>query len=121
MRVPSSWLRDFAPIEAPAEELAAVLSGLGLVVEGMERVGEGLGDIVVARVLSTAPHPDADRVQLVEVDRGDGAVTQVVCGAFNFGPGDLLPFAPVGARLPGGMEIGRRKVRGRWSEGMLCS
>ena len=121
MRVPSSWLRDFAPIEVPADELAAVLSGLGLVVEGMEQVGEGLGDIVVARVLSTAPHPDADRVQLVEVDRGDGAVTQVVCGAFNFGPGDLLPFAPVGARLAGGMEIGRRKVRGRWSEGMLCS
>ena len=121
MRVPSSWLRDFAPIEAPADELAAVLSGLGLVVEGMDRVGEGLGDIVVAEVVSTAPHPDADRVQLVEVDRGDGAVTQVVCGAFNFGPGDLLPFAPVGARLPGGMEIGRRKVRGRWSEGMLCS
>ncbi len=121
MRVPSSWLRDFAPIEAPADELAAVLSGLGLVVEGMERVGEGLDDIVVARVLSTAPHPDADRVQLVEVERGDGAVTQVVCGAFNFGPGDLLPFAPVGATLPGGMEIGRRKVRGKWSEGMLCS
>ncbi|MGH9224645.1 MAG: phenylalanine--tRNA ligase subunit beta [Acidimicrobiales bacterium] len=121
MRVPLSWLRDFAPVEGSADELAATLSDLGLVVEAMERVGEGLGDIVVAKVVATAPHPDADRVQLVDVDRGDGEVVHVVCGAFNFAAGDLVPFAPIGARLPGGMEIGRRKVRGKWSEGMLCS
>ena len=121
MRVPLSWLRDFAPVEGSAEDLAATLSELGLVVEGMERVGEGLGDIVVARVLATKPHPDADRVQLVDVETGDGQTAHVVCGAFNFTAGDLVPFAPVGARLPGGMEIGRRKVRGQWSEGMLCS
>jgi phenylalanyl-tRNA synthetase beta chain len=121
MRVPLSWLRDFAPVEGAPDELAAVLSGLGLVVEGLERVGEGLGDIVVAEVLTTRPHPDADRVQLVEVNKGDGATTQIVCGAFNFGPGDLVPLAPIGAVLPNGMEIGRRKVRGQWSEGMLCS
>jgi phenylalanyl-tRNA synthetase beta chain len=121
MRVPLSWLRDFAPVEGAPEELAATLSDLGLVVEGMERVGEGLGDIVVARVLATRPHPGADRVQLADVDRGDGTTTQVVCGAFNFRAGDLVPFAPIGARLPGGLEIGRRRVRGQWSEGMLCS
>ncbi|MCA1692354.1 MAG: phenylalanine--tRNA ligase subunit beta [Actinobacteria bacterium] len=121
MRVPLSWLSDFAPFEGAPEELAATLSDLGLVVEGMERVGEGLDDIVVAQVLTTRPHPSADRVQLVEVDRGDGATTQVVCGAFNFVAGDLVPLAPIGARLPGGLEIGRRKVRGQWSEGMLCS
>src|SRR5919199_6521449 len=121
MRVPLSWLRDFAPVEGPPDELAATLSDLGLVVEGMQRVGEGLDDIVVAEVVSTRPHPSADRVQLADVDRGDGAVTQVVCGAFNFQAGDRVPFAPVGARLPGGLEIGRRKVRGQWSEGMLCS
>ena len=121
MRVPLSWLRDFAPVEGAPGELAATLSDLGLVVEGMDRVGEGLDDIVVAQVLATRPHPGADRVQLADVNRGDGAVTQVVCGAFNFQAGDLVPFAPVGARLPGGFEIGRRKVRGQWSEGMLCS
>ena len=121
MRVPLSWLRDFAPIEGSPAELADTLSDLGLVVEGMETVGEGLGDIVVAKVLATRPHPSADRVQLADVDRGDGEVTQIVCGAFNFGPGDLLPLAPVGATLPGGLEIGRRKVRGEWSNGMLCS
>src|SRR5215510_10311837 len=100
MRVPLSWLRDFAPVEGTPDELAATLSDLGLVVEGIERVGEGLGDIVVGKVLAIAPHPDADRVQLVDVDRGDGEVTHVVCGAFNFAPGDLVPFAPIGARLP---------------------
>ncbi len=57
----------------------------------------------------------------MEVDAGDGATRQIVCGAFNFGPGDLVPLATIGARLPNGMEIARRKVRGQWSEGMLCS
>jgi phenylalanyl-tRNA synthetase beta chain len=121
MRVPLSWLREFAPFDAEAGELATTLSQLGLVVEGVQRVGEGLEAVVVARVLSTAPHPDADRVQLVEVDPGDGSSRPIVCGAFNFGPGDLVPLALPGTRLPGGVEIGRRKVRGRWSEGMLCS
>ncbi|HEV3400347.1 MAG TPA: hypothetical protein VG078_00870, partial [Acidimicrobiales bacterium] len=78
MRVPLSWLRDFAPFDADPGELAASLSQLGLVVEGVERVGEGLEQVVVARVLDTLPHPKADRVQLVDVDAGDGPV-RVVC------------------------------------------
>ena len=121
MRVPLSWLRDFAPISGDPGDLAAALSGLGLVVEGVESFGEGLGDVVVARVLATRPHPNADKVQVVDVDAGDGADLQIVCGAFNFAAGDLVPLAPVGARLPGGMQIGRRNVRGQWSNGMLCS
>ncbi len=123
MRVPLSWLRDFAPFGSDVDELASALSGLGLVVERVERVGEGLDGVIVARVVATRVHPDADKVQLVEVDTGDpgGATRQIVCGAFNFGPGDLVPLATTGARLPNGMEIGRRKVRGQWSEGMLCS
>ncbi|MEA2844181.1 MAG: phenylalanyl-tRNA synthetase beta chain, partial [Actinomycetota bacterium] len=126
MRVPLSWLRDFAPFGAATDEaavdgLAAALSGLGLVVEGIERFGGGLDDVVLARVIGTRAHPDADKVQLVDVDAGGEAPLQVVCGAFNFGPGDLVALAPVGAKLPNGMEIGRRKVRGQWSDGMLCS
>ncbi|MDQ4089772.1 MAG: phenylalanine--tRNA ligase subunit beta, partial [Actinomycetota bacterium] len=121
MRVLLSWLRDFAPISAPPADLAVALSGLGLVVEGMEAFGEGLGDVIVARVLETRPHPNADKVQVVDVDAGDGEALQIVCGAFNFAAGDVVPLAPVGARLPGGMQIGRRNVRGQWSNGMLCS
>jgi phenylalanyl-tRNA synthetase beta chain len=121
MRVPVSWLRDFAPFGDDVDALLTGLDELGLVVEGVERVGEGLGDVVVARVLATRRHPDADRIQLVDVDPGTGEAIQVVCGAFNFGAGDLVPLAPVGATLPGGFEIGRRKMRGEWSNGMLCS
>ena len=121
MRFPLSWLRDFAPLTGHPADLAAALSGLGLVVEGVQAFGEGLGDVIVARVLATRPHPNADKVQVVDVDAGDGADLQIVCGAFNFTAGDLVPLAPVGARLPGGMQIGRRNVRGQWSNGMLCS
>jgi phenylalanyl-tRNA synthetase beta chain len=120
MLVPHSWLLDFAPLEGGPDALIPVLNGLGMVVEGVTRVGEGLEGVQVARVVDRRTHPGADRVQLVDVDAGDGAV-QVVCGAFNFEAGDLVPFAPVGTILPGDFEIGRRKVRGEWSEGMLCS
>ncbi|MEA2826295.1 MAG: phenylalanyl-tRNA synthetase beta chain, partial [Actinomycetota bacterium] len=123
MKVPLSWLCDFAPFVDDVDDLSRSLSELGLVVEGVERVGEGLDGVIVARVVATKAHPDADKVQLVEVDTGDddGATRQIVCGAFNFGPGDLVPLATIGARLPNGMEIARRQVRGQWSEGMLCS
>ena len=121
MLVPLSWLRDFAPIDRDPDELASVFSNLGLVVEGMTRVGGGLDGVVVARVLALRPHPDADRIQLVDVDPGDGNSLQIACGAFNMTVGDLVPLAPVGTVMPSGMAIGRRKLRGEWSNGMLCS
>jgi phenylalanyl-tRNA synthetase beta chain len=121
MRVPLSWLRDFAPIEGDPNELAATFSNLGLVVDGMEQVGRGLEGIVVARVLALRAHPDADKVQLVDVDAGDGRPQQIVCGAFNMAVGDLVPLAPLGTVMPNGMEIARRRMRGEWSNGMLCS
>jgi phenylalanyl-tRNA synthetase beta chain len=121
MRVPLSWLRDFAPIDGDTGDLASTFSNLGLVVDRIEQVGQGLDGIVVARVLSQRPHPDADKVQLVDVDAGDGEATQVVCGAFNMVPGDLVPLATVGTTMPNGLPIKRRKMRGEWSNGMLCS
>jgi phenylalanyl-tRNA synthetase beta chain len=121
MRAPLSWLRDYAPLEADVDRLAVALSELGLVVEGVERFGEGLADVVVARVLAIRAHPNADRIRLVDVDAGDGEALQIACGAWNFSAGDLVPLAPVGAVLPGGFEISRRKMRGEWSNGMLCS
>ena len=120
MRAPLSWLRDFAPIGGDPADLTAALDDLGLVVEGVEEVGEGLADVVVARVVEIADIPGADRIRRVVVDAG-GPPVEVVCGAFNFAVGDLVPLAPVGAVLPGGFEIGRRKMRGVTSNGMLCS
>jgi phenylalanyl-tRNA synthetase beta chain len=121
MKVLLSWLRDFAPIEGDPVALGEQMSDLGMAVESLDRLGEGLGGIVVARVLATRPHPNADKIQLVDVDTGDGEALQIACGAFNMTAGDLVPLAPVGTTMPGGMDIGRRKMRGEWSNGMLCS
>lgn len=122
MRAPLSWLRDFAPIpDGDVDLLARTLSELGLVVDGVERVGEGLDGVEVVRVLAIRPHPAADRIRLVDVDRGDGEPLQIACGAWNFHQGDLVPLATIGTVLPGGMAIARRKMRGEWSNGMLCA
>ena len=122
MRVPLSWLQDFAPFPEDPAVVAAALDGLGLVVEQLHRIGGDLDGIVVARVLATRPHPDADRIQLVDVDTGDGAALQICCGAFNMQTGDLVPLATLGTRMPGtDITIERRKMRGQWSNGMLCS
>jgi phenylalanyl-tRNA synthetase beta chain len=120
VRVPLSWLTDFAPIEGEPGDLAAALDDLGLVVERIERVGEGLDGLVVARVEEIAAIPGADRIRRVVVDDGS-ATTEVVCGATNFEHGDLVVLAPVGTVLPGGMEIRKVTMKGVASNGMLCS
>jgi len=121
MRVLQSWLEEFAPVAGDPAGIAEQLSDLGLAVEEVVPIGEGLDGIVVARVLDLRPHPDADRIQLVDVDAGDGESLQVCCGAFNMSVGDLVPLATIGAVMAGGMEISRRQLRGEWSNGMLCS
>jgi len=127
MRAPLSWLQSLTPLPTPptdragVAELAGELDALGLVVEGVERVGEGLDDIVLARVLEIGPIAGADRIRRVVVDRGSGETTEVVCGAWNFNVGDVVPLAPVGAELPGGFKIDRRKMKGVVSNGMICS
>jgi phenylalanyl-tRNA synthetase beta chain len=121
MKVLLSWLRDFAPIEGDPVALGEQLSDLGMAVEQLDVLGEGLDGIVVARVLATRPHPNADKIQLVDVETGDGEALQIACGAFNMAAGDLVPLATLGSTMPNGMEIGRRKMRGEWSNGMLCS
>jgi phenylalanyl-tRNA synthetase beta chain len=118
---PLSWLRDFAPFDQPVEVLADMLSNLGLVVDGITHVGGGLDGVEVVEILDIRPHPNADKIRLVDVDRGDGEKLQIACGAWNMAVGDLVPLATIGTVLPGGMEIARRKMRGEWSNGMLCA
>lgn len=120
MRAPLSWIRDFTPIEAEPGVVATALDNLGLEVEEIEQPGAEIGGVVVARILEVLPHPNADRLQLADVDAGDGIV-RVVCGAPNIHPGMVVPLATVGAHLPGGAEIGKSKIRGETSQGMLCS
>lgn len=122
MLVLLSWLREYAPeIDGDPAWLGEQLSDLGLAVEEMSVLGEGLEGVVVARVLATRPHPKADRIQLVDVDAGDGEALQICCGAFNMAPGDLVPLATLGTTMANGMVIERRKLRGEWSNGMLCA
>jgi phenylalanyl-tRNA synthetase beta chain len=127
MRAPLSWLQSLTPLavdatdRAAVAELASELDALGLVVEGLERVGEGLGDVIVARVLEIAAIPGADRIRRVVVDAGAPDPVEVVCGAWNFEVGDVVPLAPVGAVLPGGFRMERRKMKGVVSNGMICS
>lgn len=121
MKVLLSWLREFTPVEGSPQGIADDLSDLGLAVEELITFAAAPAGIVVARVAGLRPHPDADRIQLVDVDAGDGELRQVCCGAFNMAVDDLVPLATVGATMPSGLEIGRRRMRGETSEGMLCS
>ena len=122
MKVTLSWLREFAPdIDGDPVVLGETLSALGLAVEEMDVVGEIVDGVVLAKVLELRPHPDADKIQLVDVDQGDGQPLQVCCGAFNMRVGDLIPFATIGTVMPNGMEIAQREMRGQTSNGMCCS
>ncbi|MBW4029495.1 MAG: phenylalanine--tRNA ligase subunit beta [Acidobacteria bacterium] len=120
MKIPLSWLTEFVDLPESVAQLTGILDDLGLVVEGVENVGEGLEDVVVARIDAIRAIEGADRVRLVTVDAGHGPL-EIVCGATNFAVGNHVPLAPVGAVLPGGFEIAARKMRGVTSNGMLCS
>ncbi|HSG07561.1 MAG TPA: phenylalanine--tRNA ligase subunit beta, partial [Longimicrobiales bacterium] len=121
MNVSYRWLKAMVPgLDLSPDELAAHLALRGAPVEEMLSPGADLGDIVVGRVITAGQHPNADRLSLCTVDAGDGVV-QVVCGAPNVKAGAWYPFAPVGAVLPGDFKLKKSKIRGEFSEGMLCS
>lgn len=122
MRAPLSWLREFTSIDVAPDDLAAKLSLLGLAVEEIVRTGEGIENVVVGRVLEVRDHPTSNKpLVLVKADPGTGETLDIVCGARNFGAGDVVAVALPGAKLPNGMEIVKRKVAGEVSNGMLCS
>src|ERR1041384_7042573 len=121
MKVTLSWLRDFAPFEGDPVALGEVMSDLGMAVEDLVRTGEGLDGVVVAKGLETRPIEGGNKIRLVVVDADGGEPLEVGCGAFNMSAGDLVPLATVGTTMPNGMEIGRRKMAGVVSNGMLCS
>jgi phenylalanyl-tRNA synthetase beta chain len=121
MRVPLTWLRDYVDITLSPAELAERLTLRGMEVSGIETTGADWTDVVVGRLLSVEQHPNADTLWLTSVDVGEGEPLQIVCGATNIAPGQLVPVARVGALLPGERRIERSKIRGVPSEGMLCS
>ncbi|MBO9880189.1 phenylalanine--tRNA ligase subunit beta [Xanthomonas sp. D-109] len=120
MKFSENWLRSHVPTQASREQLTATLTAIGLEVEEVVPLGDGLQQVVVARIVEAAPHPEADRLQVCRVDAGQGELLQIVCGAPNARAGLVAPLALVGAQV-GGIAIKPAKLRGVASNGMLCS
>ena len=121
MQIPESWLRSFSDPALSSDELAHRLTMAGLEVEDAAPVAPPFSGVVVAHVRALAPHPNADKLRVCEIDDGSGQMLQIVCGAPNVEVGMNVPLARVGAELPGGIKIGVAKMRGVESAGMLCS
>ncbi|MBP7787949.1 phenylalanine--tRNA ligase subunit beta [Thermomonas sp.] len=120
MKFPESWLRQHVKTTATRDELAATLTAIGLEVEEMTVLGDALDGVVVARIVECAKHPEADKLQVCQVDAGNGSILQIVCGAPNARPGLLAPLATIGTQV-GDLTIKAAKLRGVESNGMLCS
>ncbi len=120
MIVSRRWLEALLSRSLEGKDVADRLARQVAPVDGVVPIHQDLRDVLVARVLEVKQHPNADRLSLCVVDAG-GAPLEVVCGAANVQAGKSYPFAPVGATLPGGLKLERRKIRGVESNGMLCS
>ena len=129
MRISYNWLKQFIKIDWKSEETAALLTDLGLEVEGVDKFESlkgGLEGIFVGHVLTCEKHPDADKLKITTVDLGDGnAPVQIVCGAPNVAAGQKVPVATIGTKLydkeGNAFEIKKGKIRGQESHGMICA
>lgn len=120
MKFSEQWLREWVKPEITTDELVAQVTMAGLEVDGVEPVAAEFSGVVVGEINSAVQHPDADKLRVCEVSDGS-EVFQVVCGAPNARPGIKVPFAKVGAVLPGNFKIKKAKLRGVESFGMLCA
>ena len=122
MKLSLSWLKSHLETDATVQQVADCLNRIGLEVEGIDNPAERLAGFTVARVLTAAPHPQADKLQVLTVDAGDGNPLQVVCGAPNARAGLVGVFGTEGATVPAnGMVLRKTAIRGVESNGMMCS
>src|SRR5471030_3298928 len=120
MKFSLRWLSHYLDLTVPVPQMLDRLTLAGTEVEHVAITGVESAHVVVAQILSSAPHPNADRLSVCQVN--DGSCTrQIVCGAKNYQVGDKAPLALPGAKLPGGLTIKESKLRGELSQGMLCS
>lgn len=121
MNVTLNWLKKYIDFDFSAEQLSEKLTMLGVEVETIKQLGVALDGVVVGKVASISPHPNADKLVLCEVDIGADDTLQIVCGAPNVREGMLVPVATIGTELHSGVFIKNTKIRGEKSYGMLCS
>lgn len=121
MKFNESWLKEYVETGLDAEAIGARLTLAGLELDGVEPAAEVFSGVVVARIESLEPHPDAEKLRVCRVNDGERTDLQVICGAANVYEGMVTALATVGAELPGGMKIKKAKLRGVESFGMLCS
>lgn len=121
MKLSKLWLREWVNFSLTEHELAEQLTMAGLEVDAVSPVAGEFTHVIVAEVLSTKPHPDADKLTLCEVNINSDQPLQIVCGAANVRAGLKVALAMIGAVLPGGFKIKESKLRGQLSQGMLCS
>ncbi|MCE9518659.1 MAG: phenylalanine--tRNA ligase subunit beta [Verrucomicrobia bacterium] len=122
MKVSLSWLKMHIELaDLNVDKMRDLLTFAGIEVEGVEVRGIDSDKIVVAQILESKQHPNADRLSVCQVDDGSGTPRQIVCGAKNYKVGDKIPLALPGATLPGGIVIKEGKLRDVQSNGMMCS
>ncbi len=121
MNVSHDWLRAFVPHTLSPAGVRDLLTERVATVDEIIPLRADLAPIVIARVVEAARHPDSDHLWVTKVDAGGSELIDVVCGAPNVKEGALYPFAPSGTTMPGGLKLDKRKIRGAWSNGMLCS
>ena len=121
MKISLNWLRRYVDIPVTVEELCDRMVMAGFEVEDIEDLSQSMENVVAARILRLRKHPDADKLQLCDMDVGSGTPIQIITGADNVFEGALVPAALHDSRLPNGTHIKRGKLRGLPSEGMLCS
>ena len=120
MKILYTWLKEFVDTGLSAGQVQDALTMAGVEVSSCRFLGEGLDNVVVARILTQARHPNADKLSVCRVTDGTSEFG-IVCGAKNMKAGDVVALARIGAKLPNGVEIRKAKIRGEVSEGMLCS
>lgn len=120
MKLTLNWIREFVDLPEEADEIAAVLAGLGFKAESTEALPLEFSGVAVARATDVRPHPDADKIRIVDIDTGSGEAT-VICGAWNFEAGAVVAYAPPGSVLAGGLAVGEKEIRGVNSPGMIAS
>ncbi|MBU7218186.1 phenylalanine--tRNA ligase subunit beta [Staphylococcus gallinarum] len=121
MFISKEWLETYVEIDQPINELAEKITRTGIEVDDIIDYTKEIKKLVVGKIKEIAPHPDADKLNICQVDIGESELVQIVCGAPNVDAGQTVIVATVGGRLPGGIKIKRAKLRGERSEGMICS